>query len=61
VATSAQKQRTPANQRWSRSLSSGLYRRLRNQTGSADLGFRQALAGLGIAALTAGGELHPAL
>jgi len=44
------------------SLLSGLYRRLRHLTGSADLPAEpEALAGSGITPDTAGGELHPAL
>jgi len=36
-------------------------RRLRSYTGSADLPFFGSARGLGVAAFTAGGELHPAL
>src|SRR5690606_40379887 len=41
-----QSRRTPTSSAWSRSLSSGLYRRLRSHTGSADLRLSEALAGL---------------
>jgi len=56
----------PATDRWRLqhcSLPSGLYRRLRHLTGSADPSVlrRKALAGSGLSPNTAGGEFHPAL
>lgn len=45
-----------AQMHFSHPLPSGLYRRLRNRTGSTALAAR----GLGLFAVTAGGEFHPA-